>query len=275
MALTEIIKQLLENGVHFGHLSKHWNPKMKKFIFGKKKNIYIIDLEKTAQKLEEAKEFTKKITQQGEKILFVATKKQLRDLIKEQASACLSPYVVERWVGGLLTNYSTIRTRIKRYTQLLEKRANGEFEKMPRKEVTRLNREIERMDKIYHGLVTLDKLPACIYVVDPKREIACVREANKLSIPIIALIDTDADPDVIDYPVPGNDDAIKSVRYITSSLVEVVKVETQKAQDLVKLVKEEQTDKEPDIEKYETLEEKIIPQDSKKPAPKKKQRKES
>jgi small subunit ribosomal protein S2 len=121
----------------------------------------------------------------------------------------------------------------------------------------------------------LDKLPACIYVVDPKREIACVREANKLSIPIIALIDTDADPDVIDYPVPGNDDAIKSVRYITSSLVEVVKVETQKAQDLVKLVKEEQTDKEPDIEKYETLEEKIIPQDSKKPAPKKKQRKES
>ncbi|MCK9574299.1 MAG: 30S ribosomal protein S2, partial [Candidatus Omnitrophica bacterium] len=159
MALTEVIKELLENGVHFGHLSKHWNPKMKKFIFGKKKNIYIIDLEKTAEKIEEAKEFAKKIVQQSEKILFVATKKQLRDLMKEQAGSCNMPYVVERWVGGLLTNYSTIRTRIKRYVTLLEKRDNGEFDKMPRKEVTKLNREIERMEKIYSGLKSFDKLP--------------------------------------------------------------------------------------------------------------------
>lgn len=273
MALTEIIKELLESGVHFGHLSKHWNPKMKKFIFGKKKNIYIIDLEKTAEKIEEAKEFAKKIVQRGEKILFVATKKQLRDLIREQAASCNMPYVVERWVGGLLTNYSTIRSRIKRYVTLLEKRDNGEFDKMPRKEVTKLNREIERMEKIYSGLKNFDKLPACIYVVDPKREIACVKEANRLSIPIIALIDTDADPEVIDYPIPGNDDAIKSVRYITSLLVETIKAEAQKAADLIREAAEakalEEESDEPDVEKYETLDETLAADKDKKPLPKK------
>lgn len=275
MALTEVIKELLESGVHFGHLSKHWNPKMKKFIFGKKKNIYIIDLEKTAEELQVAREFAKKIIQRGEKILFVATKKQLRDLIKEQARSCNMPYVVERWVGGLLTNYSTIRTRIKRYVTLLEKRDNGEFDKMPRKEVTKLNREIERMEKIYSGLKAFDKLPACIYVVDPKREIACVKEANRLSIPIIALIDTDADPEVIDYPIPGNDDAIKSVRYITSLLVETIKEEAQKAADLIReaaaaKAAEEEGD-EPDVEKYEALDETITTDKEKKVLPKKRQ----
>ncbi len=272
MALTEVIKELLENGVHFGHLSKHWNPKMKKFIFGKKKNIYIIDLEKSAQKLEEAKEFAKKSIQNGEKILFVATKKQLRDLIKEQAVSCGMPYVVERWVGGLLTNYSTIRSRIKRYVTLLEKRQNGEFEKMPRKEVTKLNREIERMDKIYSGLVSLDKLPGSIYVIDPKREVACVREANRLSVPIIGLIDTDADPEVIDYPIPGNDDAIKSVRYITSKVVETIKEEAQRTAELIKRTAEEkEEDLKVDVEKYENLEEDIGTEKGKKEAPKKKQ----
>jgi len=275
MALTEVIKELLESGVHFGHLSKHWNPKMKKFIFGKKKNIYIIDLEKTAEKLEEAKEFAKKIVQNGEKILFVGTKKQLRDLIREQASSCNMPYVVERWVGGLLTNYSTIRSRIKRYLTLLEKRDTGEFDKMSRKEVTRLNREIERMEKIYSGLKKFDKLPACIYVVDPKREIACVKEANRLSIPIISLIDTDANPEVIDYPIPGNDDAIKSVRYITSLLVEAIKEEAQKAAELVRQAAEakaaEEEANDPDVEKYEALDETIDTDKEKKPLSKKRQ----
>jgi small subunit ribosomal protein S2 len=275
MALTEVIKELLENGVHFGHLSKHWNPKMKKFIFGKKKNIYIIDLEKTAEKIEEAKEFAKKIVQQSEKILFVATKKQLRDLMKEQAGSCNMPYVVERWVGGLLTNYSTIRTRIKRYVTLLEKRDNGEFDKMPRKEVTKLNREIERMEKIYSGLKSFDKLPACVYVVDPKREMACVKEANRLSIPIIALIDTDADPEVIDYPIPGNDDAIKSVRYVTSLLVEAIKEEAKKAADLIREAAEakaaEEQNDEPDVEKYEALDETLAADKEKKMLPKKRQ----
>ena len=230
MALPEVIKGLLESGVHFGHLSKHWNPKMKKFIFGKKKNVYIIDLEKTAQKLEEAKEFLKEKTQAGEKILFVATKKQLRSLLKELASSCDMPYVTERWVGGLLTNFSTVRGRVNKYIQLLEKREKGGFNKMVKKEVVKLNREIERMEKNYSGVTSLDDLPGCVYVIDPKKEFACVREVSKLGIPIVALIDTDADPDIIDYPVPGNDDSIKSVKYITSCLVEAIKAGLEKKQ---------------------------------------------
>ncbi len=223
MALPEVIKGLLENGVHFGHLSKHWNPKMKKFIFGKKKNVYIIDLEKTAQKLEEAREFLKEKAATGQKILFVATKKQLRSLIKELACSCEMPYVTERWVGGLLTNFSTVRSRVNRYLSLLAKKEKGDFGKMVKKEIIRMNREIERMDKNYSGVAALDDLPGCVFVVDPKKEVACVREVSKLSIPIVALIDTDADPDIIDYPIPGNDDSIKSVNYITSHLVEAIK----------------------------------------------------
>lgn len=230
MALPEIIKELLENGVHFGHLSKHWNPRMKKFIFGKKKDVYIIDLEKTAQKLEEAKEFIKEKVANGEKILFVATKKQLRGLIKELATSCGMPYMVDKWVGGLLTNFPTVRKRIKKYVDFLDKRDKGEFNKVPRKAVVRINRELKRMDKNYSGVSTLEDLPQCIYVIDPKKEMACVREARKLEIPIVALIDTDADPTVIDYPIPGNDDAIKSVRYITAAIAQAVKAGAQKAQ---------------------------------------------
>jgi small subunit ribosomal protein S2 len=222
MALPEVIKGLLENGVHFGHLSKHWNPKMKRFIFGKKKNVYIIDLEKTAQKLEEAKEFLKQKAASGEKILFVATKKQLRNLMKELACSCDMPYVTERWVGGLLTNFSTVRSRVNRYLSLLAKREKGDFGKMVKKEIIKMNREIERMAKNYSGVTSLDDLPGCVFVVDPKKEVACVREVRKLSIPIVALIDTDANPDIIDYPIPGNDDSIKSVNYITSCLVEAI-----------------------------------------------------
>ena len=222
MSLPEILRNLLENGVHFGHLSKHWNPKMKKFIYGKKKNIYIIDLEKTAQKIEEAREFVREVARQGGKVLFVSTKKQLRDTIQEYAINCEMPYVTERWVGGFLTNFSTIKARLKKYSGLREKREKGGFERLPHKEVVMLNKELERMGKRYSGVISMEEFPQCIYIIDPKREIACVREANKLSIPIIALIDTDADPEVIDYPIPGNDDAIKSVRFITSCLVEAI-----------------------------------------------------
>ncbi len=222
MALPEIIKELLENGVHFGHLSKHWNPKMKRFIFGKKKNVYIIDLEKTAQKLQEAKEFAKQKAKDGEKILFVSTKKQLRSVVKELASSCDMPYVAERWVGGLLTNFSTVRRRVEKYLEFLRKRETGGFDIMVKKEVVKINREIERMERSYSGVTSLEGLPSCVFVVDPKKEVACVREVNKLEIPIIALIDTDANPDIIDYPIPGNDDSIKSVKYITSSVVEAI-----------------------------------------------------
>ena len=223
MSLPEVIKDLLENGVHFGHLSKHWNPKMQKFIFGKKKNVYIIDLERTAQKLAEAQEFIKQTAARGGKILFVTTKRQLRDLVKELAESCDMPYINERWIGGFLTNFSTIRSRINKYLDLIDKRDTGKFEKMLKKEVVRLNRQIEKMEKIYSGVTKLESYPGCVLVIDPTKEVSCVREAQKLSIPIIGLIDTDGDPDVIDYPVPGNDDAIKSVRYIVSSLVEAIK----------------------------------------------------
>jgi len=223
MALSDILKGLLESGVHFGHLSKHWNPKMKRFIFGKKKNVYIVDLEKTAQQLEEAKDFLKQKAKEDGRILFVATKKQLRGVVKELALECGVCYVTERWVGGLLTNFSTVRSRINKYLQLLDQREKGQFNKMVKKEVVKLNREIERMERSYSGVTALEGLPTCVYVVDPKKEVACVREVSKLGIPIVSLIDTDADPDAVDYPIPGNDDSIKSVRYITSHLVEAIK----------------------------------------------------
>ncbi len=222
MALPSIIKDLLENGVHFGHLSKHWNPKMKQFIFGKKKNIYIIDLEKTSKKIEEAKDFVRKVASSEGKILFVATKKQLRDTVENLAISCGMPYIVERWIGGFLTNASTIQARIKKYTELKESKDSGKLGKVSNKELLRINRELERMRRNYRGVVSLDQLPDCVYIVDPKRESAAVKEAHKLGIPIVALIDTDSNPEDIDYPIPGNDDAIKSVRYITNCLMEAI-----------------------------------------------------
>ncbi|MCK5491596.1 MAG: 30S ribosomal protein S2 [Candidatus Omnitrophica bacterium] len=222
MALPVVIQELLECGVHFGHLSKHWNPKMKSYIFGKKKNVYIIDLEKTAVKLDEAKEFLKQKAQSGGRILFVGTKKQIRSVVRELAVSCNMPYVSERWVGGLLTNYTTVRCRINKYLEYLKNRENGDFEKLKKKEVLKLNREIERMEKIYSGVTSLVNLPDCVVVIDPKKETACVREVSKLGIPIVALIDTDANPEVVDYPVPGNDDSIKSVKYIVTSLVDAI-----------------------------------------------------
>ncbi|MCF7870008.1 MAG: 30S ribosomal protein S2 [Candidatus Omnitrophica bacterium] len=222
MGLTDSIKKMLEGGVHFGHLKRNWNPKMQKFIFGRKKNIYIIDLEKTTKMLDQAKEFLKETAKSGGNILFVGTKRQIRPVIKELANSCNMPYVDQKWVGGLLTNFSTIKRRLQRYLELLKMRENGEFDNIPSKEVVRLNRQISRMDKNYSGLTTLKALPDCVFVVDPKREKSCVRESAKLSIPLVALIDTDADPEEVNYPIPGNDDAIRSVKFIVSSLVEAI-----------------------------------------------------
>lgn len=224
MGLPNIIKELLENGVHFGHLSKHWNPRMKRFIFGKKKNIYIIDLEKTAQQLEEAKDFIRRVITDDGFVLFVATKRQLKDTVEQLAVSCQMPYVVERWIGGFLTNFATIQARIKRYIETKEKKERGDFQKTrAKKEILKIGRELEKMERNYRGVVNMDTLPNCLFIVDPKRETAAVREARKLGIPIIALIDTDSDPEIIDYPVPGNDDAIKSVRCIVAYIVEAVK----------------------------------------------------
>lgn len=236
MSLPEIVKNLLEHGVHFGHLSKHWNPKMKRFIFGKKKNVYVIDLEKTAQKLEEAKDFIKSVARKDGKILFVATKKQIRNLVKEQAESCGMPYMTERWVGGFLTNFTTIKGRIAKYVTMTGRKQSGDFESLSRKEVVRINRDIKRMNRSYSGVAGLSEYPKCVVIIDPKKEIACVREANKAAIPIVGLVDTDADPDAINYPIPGNDDAIKSVGYIMAQLVEAIN-EGKKSQGQV--IKEE------------------------------------
>ena len=233
MALTENVRNLLEHGVHFGHLSKHWNPKMKKFIFGKKKNVYVIDLEKTAAKLEEAKDFVRSTAKKDGKILFITTKKQLRLLVKEKAESCGMPYMVERWIGGFLTNFPTIRARVNKYISMLERKKKGDFDGLSRKEQTRINRSIQRMERNYTGVVSLSDYPACIIVIDPKKEAASVREANRLSIPVVALVDTDADPEVAQYPIPGNDDAMKSVGYIITQLVDAIE-EGKKSQIVAK-----------------------------------------
>jgi len=235
MSLPESVKNLLEHGVHFGHLSKHWNPKMKRFIFGKKKNVYVIDLEKTAQKLEEAKEFVKNTARKDGSILFVATKKQLRNLIKENAESCSMPYMTERWIGGFLTNFPTIKGRINKYIEMTERKKSGDFDSLSHKEATRIYRDIERMDKSYSGVIGLKDYPKCIIVVDPKKEIACVREASKMAIPIVGIVDTDADPDLIDYPIPGNDDAIKSVGYIIGQLIAAIKEGKQAQAQITKM----------------------------------------
>ncbi|MCF7873974.1 MAG: 30S ribosomal protein S2 [Candidatus Omnitrophica bacterium] len=254
MGLTDTIKKMLEGGVHFGHLKRNWNPKMQKFIFGRKKNIYIIDLEKTTKMLDQAKEFLKETAKSGGTILFVGTKRQIRPVIKELANSCDMPYVDQKWVGGLLTNFSTIKKRLQRYLELLDMRQKGEFDNIPSKEVVRLNRQISRMDKNYSGLSTLKTLPDCVFVVDPKREKACAREAAKLSIPLVALIDTDANPEEVDYPIPGNDDAIRSVKFIVSSLVEAVNEGREQYHTIEKkedLQKEEETENQEEEKKEE------------------------
>jgi len=223
MALPELIKNLLENGVHFGHRSKNWNPKMKKFIFGKKSGIYIVDVEKTSQKLKEAAQFLKNTAAQGGTILFVSTKRQAKEIIKKEAEAIKAPYVTERWVGGLLTNFATLKNRIKTYRDLHEKQKTGDFGLLLKKEIVRLNRTIAKMEKNFSGLVTMDKLPDAIFVIDPKKEMIAVKEAKKLRIPVVAIVDTDSDPEIIEYPIPGNDDALKSIRFLSTYLIDAVK----------------------------------------------------
>ncbi len=220
--VPEIIRQLLEAGVHFGHQSKKWNPKMKKFIFGKRAGIYIIDLEKTVEYLEKAKEFLKDLASQNKTLLFVATKKQAQDLIAEAAKRCEMPYVNERWVGGLLTNFQTIKSTLEKFKQLLKDEAEGKLDKLPKKEQVRVRRRLEKMKKYYTGVKEMQDLPHALFIVDSKREELAVKEAKRLNIPIVALIDTNGDPDYIDYPIPGNDDAIKSIKLITDIITESI-----------------------------------------------------
>lgn len=216
------MKQLLEAGVHFGHQTRRWNPKMARYIFTERNGIYIIDLQKTVRKLEDAYNFVRDIAANGDEVLFVGTKKQAQDSIREEAARCEMPYVNARWLGGMLTNFKTIQRRIKRLEQLRAMEADGTFDLLPKKEVTKLKLEIEKLDKFMGGISGMKKMPAAMFIVDPRKERIAVSEAKKLHIPIIAIVDTNCDPDEIDYVIPGNDDAIRAVRLISSAMADAV-----------------------------------------------------
>ena len=212
------MKQLLEAGVHFGHQTRRWNPKMATYIYTERNGIYIIDLQKTVKKLEEAYSFVREISANGGNILFVGTKKQAQDAIKEEAARCGGYYVNARWLGGMLTNFRTMRTRIDRLAQLRKMEEDGTFAMLPKKEVIKLQGEIEKLEKYLGGVKEMKKIPAALFIVDPRRERNAIAEAHKLNIPIVAIVDTNCDPDGIDYVIPGNDDAIRAIRLIASAM---------------------------------------------------------
>ena len=216
------MKQLLEAGVHFGHQTRRWNPKMAEYIFTERNGIYIIDLQKTVKKVEEAYMFVRDIVEQGGEILFVGTKKQAQDSIKEEAERVGMYYVNSRWLGGMLTNFSTIKTRIERLAQLRKMEEDGTFDLLTKKEVIKLNLEIEKLEKYLGGIKEMKKLPAVMFIVDPRKERNAVAEARKLHIPIVAIVDTNCDPDEIDYVIPGNDDAIRAVKLIANTIANAV-----------------------------------------------------
>ena len=215
------MKQLLEAGVHFGHQTRRWNPKMASYIFTERNGIYIIDLQKTVKKLDEAYNFVRDAATHGD-ILFVGTKKQAQDSVREEAERCGMHFVNARWLGGTLTNFRTIRKRIARLEQLKKMREDGTFEMLTKKEVSRLELEIEKLEKFLGGVKSMDKLPSALFIVDPRKEHIAVSEARKLHIPIVAIVDTNCDPDEIDYVIPGNDDAIRAVRLISGAMAEAV-----------------------------------------------------
>ena len=219
---SELIKQLLEAGVHFGHQTKRWNPKMKKFIFGERSGIYIIDLEKTEECINRARDFLLDISSKGEVVLFVGTKKQAQEVITQEAMRCGMYYVTDRWPGGLLTNFSTIKKSINRLKDIEKMKEDGTFEKLTKKEVAHLEKELAKLKKNFSGIVAMERMPKAMFVVDTKKEETAVREANRLGIPIIALIDTNSDPDLISFPIPGNDDATKAIRIVTNLLTDAV-----------------------------------------------------
>ncbi|AEG16087.1 30S ribosomal protein S2 [Desulfofundulus sp. TPOSR] len=216
------MKQLLEAGVHFGHQTRRWNPKMAPYIFTDRNGIYIIDLQKTVRKIEEAYNFVRNLAAEGGTILFVGTKKQAQESVKEEAERCGMFYVNQRWLGGMLTNFQTIRRRIERLHELERMEDDGTLAVLPKKEVAELIHEKERLQKFLGGIKNMRKLPDALFVIDPRKERIAVAEARKLKIPIVAIVDTNCDPDEIDYVIPGNDDAIRAVRLLTSKIADAV-----------------------------------------------------
>ncbi len=219
-ALT--MKELLEAGVHFGHQTKRWNPKMQKYIFGERNGIYIIDLQKTLKKFREAYTFVRELAGQGGSVLFIGTKKQAQDTVFEEANRCGMFYVNQRWLGGTLTNFQTIRKSIGRLKRIEEMKEGGEYERIPKKEALELDRERQKLEKALVGIKAMEQLPSTVFIIDPRKERIAVAEAQRLGVPIVAIVDTNCDPTGIDYPVPGNDDAIRAVRLITSRIADAI-----------------------------------------------------
>ena len=214
--------QLLEAGVHFGHQTRRWNPKMAEYIYMERNGIYIIDLSKTVKKLEEAYDFVRTLSENGQSILFVGTKKQAQEAVKEEAERVGMYYVNARWLGGMLTNFKTMRTRVERLAQLKKMQEDGTFDMLPKKEVMKLMGDMEKLEKYLGGVKDMKKLPGALFVIDPRKEHNAIAEARKLHIPIVAIVDTNCDPDEVDYVIPGNDDAIRAIRLISQTMANAV-----------------------------------------------------
>jgi len=224
------MKQLLEAGVHFGHQTRRWNPKMAEYIYMERNGIYIIDLQKTVKKLEEAYSFVKSVSENGQSVLFVGTKKQAQDAVKEEAARAGMFYVNARWLGGMLTNFKTMRTRVDRLAQLKKMQEDGTFDMLPKKEVIKLMHEMEKLEKYLGGVKEMKRLPGALFVVDPRKEHNAISEARKLGIPIVAIVDTNCDPDEVDHVIPSNDDAIRAIRLISAAMASAV-IEGRQGQD--------------------------------------------
>ena len=233
------MKQLLEAGVHFGHQTRRWNPKMKEYIFTERNGIYIIDLQKTVKKAEEAYNFVRSVAEAGDSILFVGTKKQAQESIEQEAKRCEMFYVNQRWLGGMLTNFKTIQTRIAKLRKIENMEADCDFAYLPKKEVIKLKAEQEKLEKNLSGIKDMKKLPGAMFVVDPRKEHIAVMEARALGIPVVAIVDTNCDPDEVDYAIPGNDDAIRAVKLIASKMADAV-LEGRQGEQMIDAAAEEE-----------------------------------
>ena len=233
------MKQLLEAGVHLGHQTRRWNPKMKEYIFTERNGSYIIDLQKTVKKAEEAYNFVRSVAEAGDSILFVGTKKQAQESIEQEAKRCEMFYVNQRWLGGMLTNFKTIQTRIAKLRKIEKMEADGDFAYLPKKEVIKLKAEQEKLEKNLSGIKDMKKLPGAMFVVDPRKEHIAVMEARALGIPVVAIVDTNCDPDEVDYAIPGNDDAIRAVKLIASKMADAV-LEGRQGEQMIDAAAEEE-----------------------------------
>ncbi|MBR4435125.1 MAG: 30S ribosomal protein S2 [Clostridia bacterium] len=243
------MKQLLEAGVHFGHQTRRWNPKMKEYIFTERNGIYIIDLSKTVKKIDEAYSFVRDVAMNNGSVLFVGTKKQAQESIEQEAKRCEMFYVNQRWLGGLLTNFKTIQTRIAKLNEINKMEENGDFDLLPKKEVIKLCALREKLMKNLGGIKEMKKLPSCLFVVDPRKEHIAVLEARTLGIPIVAIVDTNCDPDDVDYVIPGNDDAIRAVKLIASKMADAV-LEGKQGEQMTDSEADEDEETEPEVDNF-------------------------